>query len=146
MARDHRKLRVFGDAHQLTLAIYKHTKRFPKDEWFGLRAQIRRAAVSIAANIVEGSARLTTREYLNFLNVARSSGAEVAYLVDLTFELELLAKDAFVALTRLCSELVPQLESLVQQVAQLAAEERKAKRTRNLKRRGLGAQSLKPRA
>jgi four helix bundle protein len=139
MARDHRKLRVFGDAHQLTLAIYKHTKRFPKDEWFGLRAQIRRAAVSIATNIVEGSARLTTREYLNFLNVARSSGAEVAYLVDLTFELELLAKDSFVALTRLCSQLVPQLESLVQQVAQLAAEERKAKRTRNLKRRGLGA-------
>jgi four helix bundle protein len=84
MARDHRKLRVFGDAHQLTLAIYKRTKRFPKDEWFGLRAQIRRAAVSLATNIVEGSARLTTREYLNFLNVARSSGAEVAYLVDLT--------------------------------------------------------------
>ncbi len=39
MARDHRKLRVFHESHQLTLAIYKETRGFPKDEWFGLRAQ-----------------------------------------------------------------------------------------------------------
>ena len=89
MARDHRKLRVFHDAHRLTLAIYKHTKTFPKDEWYGLRAQIRKASASIPTNIVEGSARRSTREYLHFLNIARSSGAEVAYLVQLTYALEI---------------------------------------------------------
>jgi four helix bundle protein len=143
MARDHRKLRAFQNAHRLTVAIYKYTKSFPKDEWFGLRAQMRRSAVSIATNIVEGSARRTTKEYLNFLNVARGSGAEVAYLVDLTFELELLAKDPFVVLARMCSQLVPQLESLVQQVAQLVAEERRARRMKNLKR-SPSSQRLKP--
>ena len=60
MASDHRKLRVFHEAHRLTLAIYKHTKNFPKEEWYGLRAQIRKAAVSIPTNIVEGSARLAS--------------------------------------------------------------------------------------
>ena len=63
MASDHRKLRVFHEAHRLTLAIYKHTKNFPKEEWYGLRAQIRKAAVSIPTNIVEGSARRSTRRF-----------------------------------------------------------------------------------
>src|SRR5262245_60188253 len=116
MSRDHRKLRVFADAHQLAVAIYKHTKTFPRDEVFGLRAQLRRAAVSIPTNIVEGSARRATREYLNFLNIARASAGEVAYIVDLCFELELLPKESHATLSRNCSSLVPQLEALVQQV------------------------------
>jgi hypothetical protein len=53
VSRDHRKLRVFHDAHNLTLAIYRETKNFPKDEWFGLRLQMRRAAVSTPSNIVK---------------------------------------------------------------------------------------------
>jgi four helix bundle protein len=142
MSRDHRKLRVFEEAHRLTLAIYKHTKNFPKEEWFGLRAQIRRASVSIATNIVEGSARRTTREYLHFLNVARASGAEVDYLVGLTFELEMLRKESFSTLARMCSQLVPQLEALVQKVELLLTEERKAKRAK----RRMAAQSPKPKA
>ena len=130
MARDHRKLRVFEEAHRLTLAIYKHTKNFPKEEWYGLRAQLRKASASIPTNIVEGSARLSTREYLNFLNIARASGAEVSYLVRLTFELEMLNKNSYATLDRLCQQLVPQLEALVTRVEQLWVEERKAKRAR----------------
>jgi four helix bundle protein len=135
MARDHRKLRVFHDAHRLTLAIYKHTKNFPKEEWYGLRAQIRKAAVSVPTNIVEGSARRSTREYLNFLNIARASGAEVAYLVHLTFALEMLTKSSFAVLEKLCERLVPQLEALVDSVSQLWAEERKALRVKGARRR-----------
>jgi four helix bundle protein len=75
MARDHRKLRVFHETHQLTIAIYQETKDFPRDEWFGLRAQMRRAATSVPSNIVEGSAREGSGEYVNFLNMARASAA-----------------------------------------------------------------------
>jgi four helix bundle protein len=87
MARDHRKLRVFHDAHGEVLSIYKHTRNFPRDEWYALRVQMRRAAVSVPANIVEGNARRTTREYVHFLNVARGSAAEITCLVDLAAEL-----------------------------------------------------------
>ncbi len=139
MARDRRKLRVFHDAHRLTVAIYKYTKTFPKDEWYGLRAQIRKASVSIPTNIVEGSARRSTREYLNFLNIARASGAEVAYLVQLTYALEILSRSSFAIVDELCQQLVPQLEALVDSIEKLWIEERKAKRAK-MKR------SRKPRA
>ena len=116
MARDHRKLRVFHESHQLTLAIYKETRDFPKDEWFGLRAQMRRAAVSIPSNLVEGSARRLDGEYLNFCNIARASGSEIGYLVDLAFELRLLSEGQHRELRTRCETLSPQLESLVRRL------------------------------
>jgi four helix bundle protein len=116
MARDHRKLRVFNESHQLILAIYKETKNFPRDEWFGMRAQIRRAAVSIASNLVEGSARRGAREYVHFVNVSRGSAAEVAYLVTLSSDLGYLSAAAWERLQVKCERLIPQLELLVQKL------------------------------
>src|SRR5262245_12906122 len=92
MPRDHRRLRVFHDSHALTLEIYKHTKGFPKDEWFGIRAQMRKAAVSVPSNIVEGNARRTTADYLNFLYISLGSACELLYLTGLATELELISK------------------------------------------------------
>jgi four helix bundle protein len=140
MSRDHRKLRAFQNAHQLTLAIYRHTMQFPKDEWFGLRAQLRRAATSTASNIVEGSARYTVKEYFNFLNIARASAAELKYLVGLAVELSLLSKDANSALEPAADRLVAELEVLVRRVAAMV---RKEKLLRTLKRK---ARRLKPEA
>jgi four helix bundle protein len=126
MARDHRRLRVFQEAHQLILAIYKETRNFPRDEWFGIRAQVRRAAVSIASNLVEGSARRGAREYVQFVNVSRGSAAEVAYLITLSSDLGYLSAAARERLQVQCDRLVPQLELLVQKLDLLVKTETNA--------------------
>lgn len=89
MSRDPRKLRVFQLADALIVEVYRITSAFPRSERFGLQAQLRRAAVSVATNIVEGSARRTTREYVNFINIATASSAEAQYLIDLSERLEM---------------------------------------------------------
>jgi four helix bundle protein len=113
MSRDHRKLRVFQRADALALAVYQATKRFPADERFGLRTQIRRAAVSAAANIVEGSARRTLAEYVNFLNIAAGSAAEARYLFDLASRLGMLLEDEANALEGGYRELSASLCALI---------------------------------
>jgi len=130
MARDHRRLRVFQEAHQLIVAIYQETKTFPRDEWFGLRAQLRRAAVSVSSNLVEGSARRTLREYGNFVNISRASAAEVQYLVTLASELGYLPTSASQLLQKRCDCLIPQLESLTQKLDELMNAERATRRSR----------------
>jgi len=68
--RDFHKLRVWACAHELELDIYRATRRFPKDELYGLRSQMRRAAVSICANIAEGYGRRSTMDFARFLDQA----------------------------------------------------------------------------
>ena len=81
--RDHRRLRAFELADDLALETYRLSKEFPKEEVFGLVAQMRRAAVSIASNIVEGCARDSRAEYLRFLEIAFGSVRELAYQASL---------------------------------------------------------------
>jgi four helix bundle protein len=73
MARDYRKIKAWQLADELALFVYKATKGFPKSEIWGLTSQMRRAAVSVPANIVEGSAERNRNEYIQFLYVANTS-------------------------------------------------------------------------
>jgi four helix bundle protein len=75
--RPHRNLDVWQKAVDFTVEIYRVTESFPKDERFGLTSQIRRASVSIAANIAEGAGRKSTKEFLKFLSIAQGSASEV---------------------------------------------------------------------
>jgi four helix bundle protein len=77
----HEKLDAWQAAHRLALKVYDATDRWPKAERFTLTAQVRRAALSVPANIAEGVARLGPRELRRFLNVARGSLAELSYLL-----------------------------------------------------------------
>jgi four helix bundle protein len=91
--RDHRKLKAFQLADTLVISVYRETLNFPKDETFGLTSQMRRAAVSVAANIVEGCARESLNEYANFLNIAFGSLRELGYYIDLTHRLNYLSPE-----------------------------------------------------
>jgi four helix bundle protein len=75
--QSYRDLRVWNNAVQLTLEVYRITQSFPPSERFGLTSQLRRAAVSVPSNIAEGHARSTRGEYRSFLSIARGSVIEV---------------------------------------------------------------------
>ena len=112
MSRDHRKLRVFTLADDLVVTVYQASAGFPAAERFGLQAQIRRAAVSVPSCIVEGSARRSTKEYLNFLNIAAGSASEVRYLAELSHRLGFMPIEAQRPLTERYTELIARLQAL----------------------------------
>ena len=93
--RDHTKLRAFDLADELVLLVYKITAGFPKEEMFGLVSQIRRAALSVPPNIVEGCARDSEAEYLRFLTIAFGSLRELHYQLDLSMRLGFIGDQDF---------------------------------------------------
>ena len=86
------KLRVWQDARKLVRHIYPLTKRFPRSEIYGLVSQINRAAVSVAANISEGSARVSRKDQAHFSEIAYGSLMELACLLIVAVDLEFLSE------------------------------------------------------
>ncbi len=87
----HERLAAWREAYQLTLATYRATSAFPKHELYGLTAQARRAAVSVIANIAEGSAKRGSRELRRYLDIALGSMSELSCLLQLSRDLGYIA-------------------------------------------------------
>lgn len=122
--RDHTQLRVFHLADQLAMSVYAQSRRFPAEERYGLTSQTRRAAVSVAANIVEGCARTSGRDYLQFMVIAYGSARELQYEISLCTRLGYLTADAADDLERQCSETTKSLNALISALrARLAGSE-----------------------
>ena len=100
----YKKLIVWKKADELAYQIYLETKRFPKDELYGLISQLRRAAVSIPANIVEGTGRQGKKELKQFVNIALGSIAETEYLIDFSLKLKYISQEAHKRLQNLRQE------------------------------------------
>jgi four helix bundle protein len=81
--RNYRDLAVWQLGMDIALQVYQATKDFPTDERFGLTSQLRRAAASVPANIAEGHARSSTRDYLRYIAIAIGSLAETATFIEL---------------------------------------------------------------
>jgi len=108
-----RDLKVWQKAHDLTRRVYQGTSRFPAEERFGLTSQIRRASVSIGANIAEGCTRGSDRDFARFLHIALGSASELEYLLLLARDLELLPKAPYDVLNKNVVEVKKMLSALL---------------------------------
>ncbi|MGB5660940.1 MAG: four helix bundle protein [Thermoanaerobaculia bacterium] len=111
--RDHRKLSTFKLAHSLVILTYSETKHFPEYERYGLVSQMRRSAVSVSSNIVEGCARFSEKEYARFLECAFGSLRELSYYIKLSRDLGFLGGEAFEELEVLCRRTSAALVALI---------------------------------
>ena len=111
--RDHTKLKAFELADILAVEVYRETVAFPKDEQYGLRAQIRRAAVSTPSNIVEGCARHSEADYLRFLDIAYGSARELEYQLSLAKRLDYLSADRYRRLADRAAEVAKVINGLI---------------------------------
>ena len=103
--RPHQKLEAWIKALELVIEVYKRTESFPKEERFGLTSQIRRASVSIPANIAEGAGRFSRKEFAYFLSNSQGSASELETELEIAYRLGYLNRENF-------SRLVAQLERI----------------------------------
>ena len=93
--RPHKRLKLWKKCIELVTHLYEVTKTFPREEEFGLKSQLRRAAVSIPSNIAEGLTRLTKKDKLHFLNISQGSLSEVDAQVEICLALNLIDQKTY---------------------------------------------------
>lgn len=114
--KDFRELKVWQKAHQLTLAVYRITATFPRDELYGLTSQLRRACSSIAANLAEGCGRSGDAEFARYCSIAMGSASEVEYHLLLARDLKLIKPADYEELAPRATELKRMLTGLLQKL------------------------------
>ena len=115
---NYKELRVWQRADELAVQIYRLTKAFPKDEIYGLTSQLRRAALSIPTNIVEGYARKGDKELARFVNISIGSLAEVEYLLAFSCRLQYIRNSELARIEVLRSEVGKLLWNFYKKVGQ----------------------------
>jgi four helix bundle protein len=114
--RDFRQLKVWEKAHALTLAIYRSTASFPREEMYGITSQVRRCSSSVAANIAEGCGRTGNGDFHRFLNIAAGSAAELEYFLLLARDLDFIPSNPYGTLREDVLEIQRMLASLLRKV------------------------------
>lgn len=117
--QDFRRLEVWQKSHRIVLDVYATTSTFPREERFALTSQIRRTAVSIAANIAEGCGRGGDRDFMRFLYVSLGSACELEYHLLLASDLAFLAKADY---HRLRDSVIQAKQMLAKLIARLKAD------------------------
>lgn len=121
--KDFKDLKVWSKAHELTISLYEVSRGFPKEEIYGLTSQLRRAAVSIGANVAEGCGRRSDGELVRFLQIARGSTSEVEYHLLLARDLKFMPASTYGNLLSKLTEVQRMLTSLVSAVSQQSRKE-----------------------
>ncbi|MCK5560053.1 MAG: four helix bundle protein [Thermoplasmata archaeon] len=111
--KNFRDLKVWQKAHKFVLKIYKITRKYPDDERFGLTSQLRRAVVSVTANIVEGSKRESKKELIRMLNISESSLEETKYFLLLSKDLNYITNEKYIVLLGEAEEIGRMLDGLI---------------------------------
>jgi four helix bundle protein len=118
--RDFTQLKVWERSHQLTLAVYKATAAFPREEFYGLKSQIRRSCASVPANIAEGCGRGSNADLARFLQMALGSASELQYHLLLAHDLSYLNSRAYERLTEKVTEIKRMLTSFIENLRAFA--------------------------
>jgi four helix bundle protein len=124
--RDYTKIEAWKLADDLTVEIYRITRKFPGDELYALTAQLRRASYSVPANIVEGSSRQSQKDYLHFLYISRGSLSEAHYFIHLAQRLGYIRLEETETLRALHKRTFACLHALIRAVELEAGKLRKA--------------------
>jgi len=111
-----KELNVWKKAIDLSELVYRNTRQFPTDERFGLTSQIRRAVVSVSANIAEGAGRKSDKEFLNFLSIANGSCFELQSHIIIPTRLEYIEKDIANEVLSLIIEIQKMIHALSQKL------------------------------
>lgn len=111
--KNFQEIPVWQESHKLALEIYRITKRFPKEEVYGLTGQLRRSSSSIPANITEGFYRNTRKELLQFLYNARGSAGETVYHIILAKDLKYISNKEYEKLSESYQGIVRQLSGWI---------------------------------
>ncbi|OGL97367.1 hypothetical protein A2318_02795 [Candidatus Uhrbacteria bacterium RIFOXYB2_FULL_45_11] len=89
------KILAWQEANKFVIEVYRKTELFPKQEMFGITSQLRRAALSIPANIVEGRAKQSQKDFVRYLNIAEGSSKECAFFLEISHSLGFLDEKTY---------------------------------------------------